>query len=265
MGFWPPAVLVGDAKRHGVRFHNVDVNRSVERCVIEADGAIRIGLRFVNGLGEQGSASLEAARAAGGPFSDLRDLCRRTRLPRAAVERLILAGALDAFGVPRRDLLWEAGTLRYQADELDLIAPLPPLNLASLTHWEMQRQSEAVLGLTVGDHAFVALRAWLARQGLRSSRALRAGEDGTRVETAGILVACQAPPTAKGHTFLTLEDEHGLIDVVLRPSTAARYRGLLHLNAALRVTGMLQRSDDLVSILAWHIEPLTVPGSLITT
>ncbi|MCX7789910.1 MAG: DNA polymerase III subunit alpha [Chloroflexaceae bacterium] len=159
MGFWSPAVLVGDAKRHGVRFHNVDVNRSVERCVIEADGAIRIGLRFVNGLGEQGIARLEAARAAGGPFSDLRDLCRRARLPRAAVERLILAGALDAFGVPRRDLLWEVGTLRYQADELDLVPPLPPLNLASLTHWEMQRQSEAVLGLTVGDHAFVALRA----------------------------------------------------------------------------------------------------------
>jgi error-prone DNA polymerase len=260
MGFWAPAVLVGDAKRHGVRFLNVDVNESVDRCTLDAAGALRIGLRYVNGLGEQGSERLIAARVAGGPFTSLADLCRRTRLPRAAVERLILAGALDGFGMPRRTLLWEVGVLRYHAAELDLNPPLPAIDLVGLTHWELQRQAEAVLGLSVGDHAFTALRGWLNKQGLRSSRTLRTSADGSRVATAGILVVRQSPPTAKGHTFLTLEDEHGLIDIILRPSTAERYRSLLEATNTLRVVGMLQRTGDVTNILAWHLERLEVPG-----
>ncbi|NTU81910.1 MAG: PHP domain-containing protein [Chloroflexales bacterium] len=122
-------------------------------------------------------------------------------------------------------------------------------------------RDEAVLGLTAGDHAFVALRGWLTREGLASSRALRRGEDGSRVATAGVLVVRQSPPTAKGHIFLTLEDEHGLIDVILRPSIAARYAGHLRGQTLLRVVGMLQLAGGPPSVLAWHIEPLVVPGS----
>ncbi|GAB4436383.1 MAG: error-prone DNA polymerase [Chloroflexi bacterium OHK40] len=258
MGFWSPAVLVGDARRHGVRFLPVDVNVSDARCTIEGK-ALRIGLSYVGGLGENGVQAVLAARAAG-PFRDLPDLCRRTHLPRAVVERLILAGALDGFGQPRRALLWALGGLRYAEHELDLHTPLPEVNLQLLTHWEMQRQEEAVLGLTVGDHAFAALRSWLGQQGLVSSRGLRRGEDGSRVETAGVVVVRQSPPTARGHTFLTLEDEHGLIDVILRPSTAARYKATLHDHALLRVTGMLQHGGGLVSVLAWQVEPLHIPG-----
>jgi len=259
MGFWSPAVLVGDAKRHGVRFLNVDVNRSEERCTLER-GAIHIGLSYVKGLGAQGAERLLAARGAQ-PFADLRDLCRRTLLPRAIVERLILAGALDGFGQPRRKLLWELGGLRYAADELTLETPLPAVELEALTYWELQRQEEAVLGLTVGEHAFVALRAWLARQGVWSSRRLRQGDDGAQVVTAGVLVVRQSPPTANGHTFLTLEDEHGLIDVILRPQVAERYRALLQTSAALQVVGRLQRAGAVTSVLAWQLEPLRVPGA----
>ncbi|HMQ29442.1 MAG TPA: hypothetical protein PKD53_01890 [Chloroflexaceae bacterium] len=260
MGFWSPSVLVGDAKRHGVRFRTVDVNASVARCTIEDGEALRIGLGYVTGLGAQGADRLVTARGAR-PFADLRDLCRRTLLPPAVVERLILAGACDGFGQPRRTLLWALGGLRDRADALDLATPLPAVELVGLTHWELQRQAEAVLGLSVGDHAFVALRAWLTGQGLLGSRALRRGENGSRVETAGVLVVRQAPPTAKGHTFLTLEDEHGLIDVILRPRVAERYRALLQRSVALRVVGMLQREGDLTSVLAWHLKPLRVPGT----
>jgi error-prone DNA polymerase len=259
MGFWSPAVLVGDAKRHGVRFANVDVNGSEVRCTLEA-GAIRIGLSYVNGLGEQGAERLVATRGTHS-FADLRDVCRRTLLPRPIVERLILAGALDSFGQPRRTLLWDLGGLRYAADEMELDTPLPALDLAALTHWELQRQEEAVLGLSVGPHAFAALRAWLREQGLWSSKALRRGESGSRVETAGILVVRQSPPTAKGHVFLTLEDEHGLIDIILRPRIAERYRALFQAGGALRVVGMLQREGEVTSVLAWHLEPLRVPGA----
>jgi len=259
MGFWSPAVLVGDAKRHGVRFLNVDVNQSTARCTLDA-GAIRIGLEYVNGLGAHGVAQLLAARGYTA-FSDPRELCRRAQLPRTVIERLILAGALDSFGVPRRTLLWELGGLRTSEGELDLVVPLPTLDLATLTPWELQRQEEQVLGLSVGDHAFGALRSWLARQGLASSRALQRVADGSRVATAGVLVVRQSPPTAKGHTFLTLEDEHGLIDVILRPRVAERVRAMLEGSAVLRVIGMLQRADGVQSILAWHVESLWIPGS----
>jgi error-prone DNA polymerase len=241
-----------------VRFLGVDINAGGERCALE-EGAIRIGLRYVGGLGESGVARLLAARA-GRPFADLRDLCRRTRLPRALVERLILAGALDSLGCPRRDLLWELGALRYEADSLDLELPLPPVNLAPLTHWELRRQEEVVLGLSVGEHSFAPLRAWLAGQGISSSKALQRGENGARVEAAGLLVVRQSPPTAKGHVFLTLEDEHGLIDVILRPRVAERYKTALGATIALRVVGMLQREGAAASVLAWHLEPLRVPG-----
>ncbi|NWF81123.1 MAG: DNA polymerase III subunit alpha [Chloroflexi bacterium] len=261
MGFWSPAVLVGDAKRHGVRFLGVDINRSAEACTVEG-GAIRIGLRYVGGLGAQGVARLLAARATA-RFDSLHDLCRRTGLPHAVVERLILGGALDLFGAPRRAMLWELGGLRYEVDSLDLELPLPAVELAPLTHWELRRQEEAVLGLTVGEHALAPLRAWLAARGMSSSRALRRANPGSRVETAGLLVVRQAPPTAKGHVFLTLEDEHGLIDIILRPRVAERYRALLGAAAVLRVVGMLQREGATISILAWHIEPLQVPGGAV--
>ena len=223
MGFWSPAVLVGDAKRHGVR------GREPEHDSLHA-------------------------RRRGDP-----DWARTGS--RTVIERLILAGALNGFGVPCRTLLWELGGLRTSAGELDLAVPLPPLDLATLTPWELRRQEEQVLGLSVGDHAFGALRSWLARQGLASSRALRRVADGSRVATAGVLVVRQSPPTAKGHVFLTLEDEHGLIDVILRSRVAERVRAILEGSAVLRVIGMLQRADGVQSILAWHVEPLWIPGS----
>lgn len=254
MGFWSPAVLVGDARRHGVRVLRPDIQQSDWQSTV-AGAALRLGLHFVGGLGEQGGARIMAARAER-PFADLRDFCRRARLPRAVVERLILGGACDSLGLGRRALLWELGGLRYAADELELDIPLPEVDLEPLTHWEALRQEERVLGLTVTEHVLAPLRAWLNQQGVTGSRALRTRPDGTRVTVAGKLAVHQAPPTAQGHHFITLEDEDGLMDLVLRPSVAERYKDLLAQSDLLQATGMVQSVEGVVNVLIWQVKPL---------
>jgi len=115
MGFWPPSVLIGDARRHGVTILPPDVHASAACCTLEG-GGIRLGLSYVNGLGTVAIERIIAVR----PFAGMANLCRRTKLPRALIERLIAAGALDTWGIARRQLLWELGTLHYAADELVL-------------------------------------------------------------------------------------------------------------------------------------------------
>jgi error-prone DNA polymerase len=177
----------------------VDIHRSTSRCTLDA-GAIRLGFNYISGFGADRLAQLEAARRTGF-FTNLADLCRRTRLPRLLIERLIQAGALDAWAIPRRKLLWELGTLRYQADELDLPIPhtdphLPPQSRAEIFADEME-----VLGLSPSEHVMTFYRAWLNAEGLHSSTTLEGCDDGQLVKTAGLCVVHQAPPTAKGFHF----------------------------------------------------------------
>jgi error-prone DNA polymerase len=255
MGFWSPAVLVGDARRHGIRILPVDIQRSQARCTVEA-GGIRLGMNYVQGLGEAGIARLEEARNAR-TFAELTDFCQRTRLPRRAVENLILVGAMDGWGMPRRQLLWELGRLRYQQEALDLVFPdegvaLPPPSLA-----EAMAAEYGVLGLSTGDHVMALYRPWLVQRSILSSRELETSADGGRVRVAGLVVMHQAPPTAKGHHFITLEDEEGLINVIVRPKIYAGYRRILHTAPLLIVEGKVQRRDKVVNLLAWRVMPLS--------
>src|SRR4030042_7033527 len=137
MGFYSPAVVVGDAKRHGVKILSVDVNSSRARCIVE-DGHLRLGFSYVDSLGE---ASLEVLEAAGrdGPYYSLRDFCQRTRLPRRSVENLIMVGAMDGWGKARRELIWELGTLSYEEGEMDLSPPLEEIDLPDLAADEEMR------------------------------------------------------------------------------------------------------------------------------
>jgi error-prone DNA polymerase len=257
MGFWPPSVLVGDAKRRGVRLLPPDIERSAARSTLE-DGAIRLGLLAVRGLGEAGCERVLAARAAG-RFANLRDLVRRTGLPRNLLARLILAGACDGWGRARGALLGELGTLGDVANELPL--ELEPLPLPPLTERAALVAEEAVLGLNVSAHVVAPLRSWLRREGYLGSKGLARVEAGQRVRVAGRLIIHQAPPTAKGHHFLTLEDEHGLVDVILRPPVVERCRAALREQAELlAVTGMLQREGGVTSVLAWRVEALATPA-----
>ena len=254
MGFWTPAVLLGEVKRKGYTVLPVDVRRSAPRCTVE-DGALRLGFNTVKGLGEAAAARIVAARQAA-PFTSLADFWERVRPGRRVAEDLITAGAMDGWGLPRRHLLWELGTLpdRPQGLALDFVPhevnlpPLPPL--AALLG------EQAVLGLSAGEHVMAHVRPHLAGRGVRSSDRLAACRHGQRVRVAGLLVVHQAPPTAKGFHFLTLEDEAGLVDVVVQPAVYRRHRRVLHTVQLLLVAGIVQQEGDTVNVLARRIAPL---------
>jgi error-prone DNA polymerase len=251
MGFWPPSVLIGDAKRHGVGICPPDIHISAARCRLEG-GAIRLGLDYVGGLGAAQIERIIAAR----PFADLADLCRRTRLPRAQVEQLVAAGALDGWGIARRQLLWQLGTLRFQADELELPIPhadpaLPPQSRAEAFDGEL-----AALGLSPDEQIMAFYRTQLDSAGVLSSAALEQADDGQRVRVAGLCVVHQAPPTAKGYHFLTLEDEWGMINVIVSPGLVLRDGKHLRGGRVLLAEGVAQREDAVINIIAQRVGPL---------
>jgi error-prone DNA polymerase len=251
MGFYSPEVLIGDARRYGVPVLRPDVNRSREACALESEGsslAVRLGLRYVHGLGEAWPEHIVQQRGDR-PFRDLWDFCRRTRLPRTVVENLVRAGAMEGFGRARRDLLWALGGLVYQEEGLDIEVPLEPVTLPALGRAERLAWEMELLGLTPGDHVMDLYREALRVQGVQSSGELEGQRDGQTVRVAGLVVIRQRPPTAKGHVFITLEDEEGLMNLIVRPNVYERYQGALRNVPLLLVEGRLQREEHALSVL----------------
>ncbi len=263
MGFWSPAVLVGDARRHAVEVLPVHIDRSRAGCTVE-NGNIRLGFKYVDGLGETSIARLEATRTAR-RFSGLVDFCKRTRLARRLVENLILVGAMDGWGIQRRKLLWELNKLRYQEDELDLVFSDESVDLPAFTPAEEMGAEYSVLGLSAGDHIMALYRSWLNEHGILDSKALERCADGQQVRVAGLDVMHQAPPTAKGHHFITLEDEEGMVNVIVRPAIYEEYRRVLRAAPLLIIEGTVQRKDGITNLLALRAAPIPSTESQAST
>jgi error-prone DNA polymerase len=247
MGFWAPGVLVQDARRHGVRLLPPHINRSSDHSTLES-GVLRLGLRTVSGIGEVGATRILTARAAS-PFTSLSDFCRRSRLPRRLIEQLIVAGALDIFG-ERRQLLWDLDTLRYMEEELDLVFPPDAVDLPLLSEEEAAQMQRTALGFGLREHPLAAWRAKLRAAGYLSSADLSQPALTGEVRVVGIVVMHQSPPTAKGHHFLTLEDEDGFINVVVRPAIYAQQRAIWRETSLLAVTGIIERQKGVVNVVA---------------
>jgi len=247
MGFWSPAVIVNDAKRHGIPVLPVDIHCSQGRCTVEGPG-IRLGLSTVNGLGEATTTRIEEVRDEK-PFADLHDFCQRTRLPRRLVENLILAGAMDSWSTDRRSLLWRLVRLRYEAEELDLMLPDDSVVLSPMPHAEAMSYENAMVGMTTGEHPMALYREWLDRHDTLDSSALSDFENGQIIRVAGLNVMHQAPPTAKGHHFITLEDENGMMNIIVRPKVYERYRSVLRSSRLLIVEGEVQQKGNVINIL----------------
>ena len=252
MGFWSPAVIVNDARQHGIRTLPIDIQASAARCTLEA-GHIRLGLRYVHGVGESGAALIEAAQQTDS-FVNLADFCRRVDLPRKRVESLILIGAFDGWRIPRRELLWQLGEVTANGNPLGLIFRHGAVDLPPFSHTELVYAEYEILGLSPGDHVMTLYRAQMTERGILSRHGLEMQPDKAVVRVAGQVVMHQAPPTAKGHHFLTLEDEHGMINVIVRPAVYAVYAKVMRESPLLLIEGVVQKSGGVVNVLAQHAE-----------
>jgi error-prone DNA polymerase len=252
MGFYPPATLVRDGQRRGVETRPPDVNRSGAGCAIE-DGAVRVGLRHVQGVGEDDADAVVAERDAGGPFAGIRDLVQRTRLSGDELRALVESGACDSFGPRRRELLWELGLVpRPQSvpgsggGQQQLALPLDPTaatpELPEPTVWERMLADYRTTSISVGVHPLELLRPHLP-PGTLSSVELRERPHGANVRLAGMVVARQRPATANGVVFMLLEDEHAQVNLIVAPPVYERFRAVVRGEPLLLVRGRYEHAD----------------------
>lgn len=249
MGFYSPASIVEDARRHQLEVRPVCVANSDWDCTIES-GALRMGLRYLKGLSENDGKRIVATRALEG-FDHLDDFARRTRLDRRALSTLARSGALECFGEDRRPALWRArGVAITQHDPLPVepagAAPeLRALKPLEAIMWDYQTTAHSARGHPLGP-----LRDELRAQGLPSAREITQMNDGKRLRYAGVVICRQRPGTASGVVFMTLEDETGLVNVVVWPKIFERFPLLTRAEPFVGITGRLQIESGVVHLIA---------------
>ncbi|AXF21795.1 error-prone DNA polymerase [Burkholderia pyrrocinia] len=267
MGFYPPSQLVQDAKRHGVQVLPIDVTQSGWEASLEAlpgqppphgQPAVRLGLSLVRGLGEAAARRIDIARAAG-PFENVDALARRAQLERRDLEALAAANALATLAGHRRDALWQAVAA---APERDLLAAAPidepdKPALGAPSEADDILADYSTTGLTLNRHPVALLRPALQARRLSSAEALRDRPNGRLARACGLVTARQMPGTAKGVMFMTLEDETGCVNVIVRPELLARQRRETLDSQLLAVSGVWQVVSDVRHLVAQHFEDLT--------
>jgi len=248
MGFYPPATLVRDGQKRGVETRPPDVNRSEAGCTIE-DGAVRVGLKYVTGLGEDDAEAVAAKQ----PYSSIRELAQRTGLSEDELRALAESGACDTFGLRRRELLWQLGLVPRPAsvpgtggEGKQLALPLEPTvatpELPEPTVWERMLADYRTTSLSVGVHPLELLRPHLPR-GTLSSEQLRGLQHGKNVQLAGLVVARQRPATANGVVFMLVEDELAQVNLIVLPQVYERFRAVVRSEPLLLVRGRYEHSD----------------------
>jgi error-prone DNA polymerase len=262
MGFYAPSTIVEDARRHGVEVRPIDVRHSAWHCTLEAHPAnpwrfaIRMGLRYVKGLGEGDGRRVEAARAQA-PFGSLDDFARRTGLDAGALVALARAGAFEGLGAGRREALWQVRALagrRGVTLPVEIEEPIPAfdgLSTFEAIAWDYDTSAHSVRG-----HPLEPLRAQFAAAGLPDARTVAAMTDGETVRYAGLVICRQTPGTASGVTFMTLEDESGFVNLVVWPGVFERHARLATSASLLGVTGRLQKHEGVVHIV---VQAMWVP------
>jgi error-prone DNA polymerase len=320
MGFYHPATLVKDAQRHGVHFASVDVEVSDWDCTIDADGRVRLGLRYVGGLREQVGRAIAATiaqppsppsrcpkcgcddrsmleinpqtqhpqsairnpqwgcfcntcahdwtepRGAARKFRSPEDLIRKTGARRDELTVLAEIGALAAFGYDRRAALWQIekavrpeGEMFEDALESAIRNPRSAIDespLSPMSSIERMVADFAGTGLTIGPHPMSFHRAGLALRGVLRAVDLPKHRPGRRVRVAGCVITRQRPGTAKGFVFLTLEDETGISNIIIRPAVYDDQRLAIIESSFVIVEGLLQHQDGVVAVQAERVHPL---------
>jgi len=278
MGFYSPATIIGDAKRHGVEVLPPHVNASRFACTAEIVGAdvddgrlkptapnatrvaLRIGLNQVRGIGEKHQTLLDGERARG-PYADVRDFVLRTNLAKDILESLATVGAFECFGCSRRQALWDVQRLaelpRAGALERRMTVDEPKVALADMLPVEEAAADFWGLGLSTRYQAIQFYRAELDKLHIHRAADLPALPNRLVLKVAGVVTTRQRPSTAKGFVFTTMEDETGLINVIIRPDVYQRYRRTAREEPAVIVEGRLQKEDGTLNVLAhrfWKLD-----------
>lgn len=253
MGFYSPQSLVADARRHGVTVHGPDVNASLAHATLENHGMeVRLGLGAVRHVGDDLAERIFEERKANGPFESLLDLTGRVQLSVPQTESLATAGALGCFGVTRREGLWAAGAAAAErpdrlpgvgsAGQIPALPGMSELELAAADVW--------ATGVSPDSYPTQFLRADLDAMGVVPAGRLLDVSDGTRVLVAGAVTHRQRPATAQGVTFLNLEDETGMVNVVCSPQLWSRQRRLAQTAPAMVIRGIVQNASGAVTVVA---------------
>ena len=228
---------------------------------------VRLGLSEVNGISIDLAERIVAARNEMGDFTSMNDLVRRVGLSTAQLEVLAASGAFDSLGLDRREALWNAGSAALDRIEFlpdSIVAVQPPL--FSMPSEQEQLVSDLwATGISPADHPVRHVRAGLDARGALSVVALRTAESGRRIEVGGVVTHRQRPATASGITFVNLEDETGLVNVICTVGVWNRYRRIARESPALIVRGVLERSEEgVINILADRMEPLAVGAKTVS-
>jgi error-prone DNA polymerase len=271
MGFYSESTIVRDAQKHGVVVRGPDVTMSIWSSSIEVEhdpegeSAIRLGLRLVKGLGEEASDRIIVARSTA-QFRDVSDLAHRAALRVDQIEALAEAGALESLVTGRRHAIWQAraprnGKLYEKTALTEPRVDLPALGEAQQLLFDYEK-----LGLSVSDHPMRHLREKMNRRSVVKSDALAKMHNGEPVSVAGLVLNRQRPMTAAGVVFVTLEDEEGLVNLIVRSPVFERFRSLVTSAQLLFARGKVQRTPAAISrqavihILVEKIEALDFPG-----
>lgn len=257
MGFYSPATIIKDGSRRGVRFRPVCAMRSDYLCTIEADGSIRLGFCVVQGLRVESAQKLIIERAEE-PFLSLTHLKSRVSLNKSELRRLAEIGALNCFADHRRDALWEAERdLPPQADLFalkDRPQPAEKSPLARMNSAERLRADYEGMRLTTGPHPMALLRPQL--KNIWRAVDLPRGRDGQIITIAGNVICRQRPGTAKGFVFISLEDETGISNAIVKPQLFENLRLVITQENFLQITGKLQTRENVFVVQAQVIERL---------
>jgi error-prone DNA polymerase len=278
MGFYAPSTLIEDGQRHGVVTLPIDVNHSRWDCTLEVaesaygdprmrlgkphaqasfhqELAVRMGFRYVKGLGKREKERLDMVPR---PVRSIEDFVRKSQLPMNALVLLAEAGAFDSLGMTRREALWRVRAACPSARDPMRTEPgsstpaLRPLSVPEQVLWDYRTAQHSARG-----HPLAPIRPWLTQRGIKSAADLRDIANGKRIECVGLVICRQRPGTATGVVFLTLEDEHGFVNVVVWNTVFERYQRVVRTASLLGVRGKVQATDGVVHLIA---EELYIPS-----
>ena len=256
MGFYSPSTILYEAKRRGVRFLPLDVTISSWDCTVEGE-AVRLGYRYIKSLGSAAKEKIEA-EIAKGLFVSVEDFVLRTELPQNALEQLAMVGAFHRFGITRRQTLWRVLAMAKRSNN-ELAIPiesqaeiqLPPMALPERLAADFKG-----MDLSTGPHPMSLVRERLAKEGVLSSAEVRSVPDQRLVTVSGVVVIRQRPMTAKGFLFITLEDEFGFFNIVVKPNMVDRFRRIVVFCPGLLVRGQVERKDGVINIIGVDFKEL---------